>query len=70
MEKMVSYIFGNIETHDRAIVAIAKTLKNQARLNKTVALFAVATGACLYLIDKRIEKLTKEIEELKEAKGE
>ena len=70
MEKMVSYVFGNIENHEKAIGVIAKTLSNQFKFNKTVAFFAVTTTACLYLTNKKIDKLTKEVEELKKTKGE
>jgi len=77
MERMISYIFGNIENHEKAINTIAKVLKQQDRINKTVSWFAVTTTASLWLMHmqrkedlKKIDKLTKEVEAMKEAKGE
>lgn len=77
MEKMISYVFGSMEIHERAIGGIVDTLKKQEAFNKRVALFAMATTACVLVMDiqrkentKKIEKLTKEVEELKTVKGE
>lgn len=77
MEKMIGYIFGNIELHDKAIVAIAQALKSQSKINKTTKAFMLATTAYIVVSDmqrredqKKIDALTKEIKELKEVKGE
>lgn len=70
MEKMISYIFGNIENHEKSIRLIAKCLKNQDRINNATTAFAVMTTAYLYLANKEIKRLSKEVEELKKTKGE
>ena len=77
MEKMISYIFGSMEANEIAIGGIISKLKKQNSFNKKVALFAVACTAYMVLSDasrredlKKIEALTKEVEELKKTKGE
>lgn len=77
MEKMISYIFGNIELHDKAIGNIVKNLNAQAGFNKSVKTLAVVSTAWMVLASVRIrenqekiERLTKEVEELKATKGE
>lgn len=77
MEKMISYIFGNIELHDKAIGSIAKTLRAQANFNKSVKTLTVVSTAWMVLAavrikdqQQKIEELTKEVEELKATKGE
>ena len=73
----LNYIFGNLCSTEKAIRHIGKCLVHQNKINKQFATFALvaATHAVLVNIyiceqDKKIKKLSKEIEELKETKGE
>ena len=77
MEKMISYICGDIHMLKNDMGVVAKILKNQNTINKCVSVVAVLTS--LYMLcdvykdkqyDEKIEKLTKEVEELKKSKGE
>lgn len=77
MEKMISYIFGSMELHERAIGSIIRSLNKQTSFNKSVTLFAIATTSYMIVADarrkedaKKIAKLTKEVEEMKKVKGE
>ena len=63
--------------HTAAIRGIQRVLRNQAKLNRTSAYFLIAVGAYAVIANKRldaqkseIEKLAKEVEELKQMKGE
>lgn len=63
--------------HTAAIRGIQRVLRNQAKWNRTSAYFLIAVGAYAVIANKRldaqkseIEKLTKEVEELKQMKGE
>lgn len=73
----LNYIFGNLRATEGAIGHIGKCLKTQNRINKRFATFALVLAANAALIniyikeqDRKIEKLNKAIEELKELKGE
>lgn len=77
MAEMVNYIFGSLQASEGAVKIIKKTLQRQARFNKTVAAFAIVATAyaitmelCVLEQDKKIEKLSKEIKELKHVKGD
>ena len=74
---MISYIFGSLESSERAIIRIGKCLKHQNRINKSFAMFAIACGIYAVVNEQqrrndiaRMESLTEEIEELKKMKGE
>ena len=70
MPGVMNYIFKCIHVNENAIENIQKTLRSQAKMNRTVTLFAVMTAACIYVQDRQIRKLTEEIKELKQAEGE
>lgn len=73
----LNYIFGRLHTTEEVIVRIGKSLKIQNKINKRFATLALLTSVNVALIaahireqDKKIDRLSKEIEELKEKKGE
>lgn len=77
MGEMMMYFLNNMETTDKRIKALATFAKKQRNANKNVRQFMFATT--IYLVadsiykknqDKRIRNLEKEIEALKEEKGE
>lgn len=70
MEKMIGYIFGSLHNNEQAINNIGKTLKQQHKFNKGMALFSLGVAAYVHLNEKRVKKLNEELEELKETKGE
>lgn len=49
---------------------IHNALRKQNSVNNRVFIFAIATAAYMVVTDKRIHKLEKEVEELKNQKGE
>jgi cell division protein FtsL len=80
MVEMLSYIFRSLKTSEnsiKAIKAIKTTLRNQARINRTVATFALVVAAYAIALEvhtyeqiKKIQNLDNEIKELKRMKGE
>lgn len=77
MENTFNYIFGNLMVNNNAIKQIAKCLKTQSRFNMCMVTFtvfatlgAMSLNAQINEQEEKINKLTKEIEELKETKGE
>ena len=77
MDKTIGYIFGRLEIDEIAIGNIVSKLKKQMSFNKSVTFFAMACKVYMIVADamrkedlKKIEALTKEVEELKETKGE
>jgi len=77
MDKMINYIFGNLQSSSDSIKSIKKTLKTQAKFNRTlnafaftIIIYALMAKTHNYGQDKKIEELSKEIEELKRMKGE
>jgi cell division protein FtsL len=80
MVEMLSYIFRSLKTSEnsiKAIKAIKTTLGNQARINRTVATFALVVAAYAIALEvhtyeqiKKIQNLDNEIKELKRMKGE
>lgn len=63
MPEMFSYIFTCLETHE-------KTIRDQTRFNRNLAVFAVVSSIVIGMQLKRIEKLEEDIKELKKKKGE
>ncbi len=61
MVEMLSYIFGSLKESGNSIKAIKTTLRNQARINRMVAAFALVVAA--YVI-------ANEIKEFKRMRGE
>jgi len=77
MVEMLSYIFGSLKASENSIKNIKTTLRNQARINRTVAAFAlvvasyaIALEVHAYEQNKKIQNLDNEIKELKRMKGE
>ena len=77
MVEMLSYIFGSLKTSENSIKVIKTTLRNQARINRTVAAFALVVAAHAIALEvhtyeqiKKIQNLDNEIKELKRMKGE
>lgn len=74
--EMLSYIFGSLKYSEDNIRKMKKILRVQSKLNGQLAIFAVVTT--VYLIttelkireqEKKLNKLNKEIEELKHVEG-
>lgn len=77
MSEMMNYIFGSMSRSESAIKNINKALRNQAKFNNKVAIFALVMTAYTVLSemdrreqDKEIKKLSNEIKELKRSEGE
>ena len=77
MIEMVGYIFGSLQSSENAIKGIRKTLRTQARFNKSVATLAVVmtayiitVEACTFEQNRKIKQLESEIKELKSKKGD
>lgn len=77
MSEMMNYIFGSMGRSETAIKNINKTLRNQARFNKKMTVFALVITAYAVLSEldrreqeKEIKKLSNEIKELKSSEGE
>lgn len=77
MSEMMNYIFGSMSRSESAIKNMNKALRNQAKFNKKVAIFALVMTAYTVLseIDRReqekeIKRLSNEIKELKRSEGE
>lgn len=77
MNEMIGYIFRSLHSSEKAIKNVTKTLNAQYKFNKSVTSFAIASAALLTvqhirttLMEKELETLRKEIEELKGEKGE
>ena len=49
---------------------ISKQIKDQARFNRGVILISLATTACIYYMQNKIEELSDEVKELKQMRGE
>ena len=58
MHEMIRYIFSSLEATER-------TIRNQAKFNRSIAMFAVIASAYAVLQTKKIQNLEKEIIELK-----
>lgn len=77
MNEMLCYIFSNLKSSEYALKGIGKILSSQAKFNKAVTLFAivatlnvVVTEAELKRQKRKIDKMSKEIEELRHVKGD
>lgn len=77
MNDFINHIFRNIDATDKCLVRIYKTLVWQNKFNKVVALFNIATALNLFAksadskkMQQEIAALRKELDELKESKGE
>lgn len=72
MGEMFSYIFNNMKSTDKILDGIQKVLIAQKAFNRNMTLYAVIMTAYIlanesrrYKQEKKIAKLSKEIEELK-----
>ena len=77
MVEMFNYIFMSLKASENSIKAIKTTLRKQARINRTVAAFALVVVAYTIALEihtyeqnKKIQNLDNEIKELKRMKGE
>jgi len=77
MVEMLSYIFKSLKTSENSIKDIKTILRNQARINRMVATFALVVAAYVIALEvhtyeqnKKIQNLDNEIKELKRMKGE
>ncbi|MBS6180530.1 MAG: hypothetical protein KH921_07055 [Erysipelotrichaceae bacterium] len=77
MGEMMNYIFGSLRSSEAAIKHIQRSLKRQQRFNRNIILctWAMTTYVILTELDRReqnrkIEKLSNEIEELNSSEGE
>lgn len=77
MNEAVGYIFTHLRGTEKIIGSVLKNLKLQKTFNSRVCAFAVATSAFTVVAakqmieqEKKIKKIEKELEELKQTKGE
>lgn len=77
MDKMIGYIFSSLRKTDVALCDIHKAIKAQKSINIRLGWGVLLTTLGLYSMAKRIDeqnktinKLNKDIEELKSEKGE
>lgn len=70
MPEMFSYIFSSLSCSHKAIQCMGKALKQQAQINRSFVIFSLATTYAILAQNKKIEKLSNEIEELKQVEGE
>lgn len=76
MNEMIRYIFGSMQSQERSMKNVKKTLRMQAKTNTWLTLFTVVSTACMVTAEvKRLEMMAEikalkdEIEELKHAEG-
>jgi hypothetical protein len=76
-EKTTEYVFGELTNQrdfnyyvSKVATRTSKALTSQTKFNKAVVLLSWMGIAYLYFNQKKISKLTKEVEELKQMKGE
>ncbi len=72
MDEMISYIFSTMKSSEKMLRGIQKVLLNQKTFNRNMTIYAVITTGYIFANelkcleqDKKIAKLSKEIEELK-----
>ena len=77
MDEMIAYIFNTMGATKKEFHDIWRNLKWQRGFNTRITLIVAGCAAGLYLVEKRrkeqnkkIDALSKEVEELKAAKGE
>ncbi len=76
MDKMINYIFSTLHDSENTVKFMKKQLQLQSRFNRKFTNFTLIITAYVivseihnYERDRKIEKLSKEIEELKRMKG-
>ena len=81
MNEMMNYIFSRLQLSDNSMRDVVNTLKKQSKVNKRVRIALLGVCVGLYvsnlsqlkqaaLLNERIKKMEKEIEELKSLEGE
>lgn len=70
MERMVAYVFGNLQKSENDIKLIKRCLKSQFKLNKCLTLMTILGSICIINNELNIKRLEREIKELKKTKGE
>lgn len=77
MAEIMGYICGNLQITEKRLNAVAKALRSQNKINKSVTLFMIVSTINMITAAmeqqaqaERIRKLEKEIEELKRPEGE
>lgn len=77
MDEMIRYIFTSLRNSDATTYAVAKALKKQYAVNRTVACFAMSAALCMAIQDmeiralrERVYEMKKDIKELKKTKGD
>lgn len=77
MVMVINYIFESSQASSEAIKSMKKTLRDQARFNRMLTIFAFTVTTYAFMVkihnyeqDNKIEELINEIEELKRMKGE
>lgn len=77
MGEVMNYIFRSLQSSERRVDIISRTIGRQRKFNKSVTFFAVAVTANIIIgeVERReqavkIKKLESEIEELKRLEGE
>lgn len=77
MGEVMNYIFRSLQSSERRLDVVSRTIGRQRKFNKSVTFFAVAVTANIIIgeVERReqavkIKKLESEIEELKRLEGE
>ena len=81
MNEMMNYIFSRLQLSDNSMRDVVNTLKKQSKVNKRVRIALLGVRVGLYvsnlsqlkqaaLLNEKIKKMEKEIEELKSLEGE
>lgn len=77
MDEMIAYIFNTMSATKKEFHDIWRNLNHQRGVNTRLTLITVACAAGIYIVERRrreqsrkLDVLTKEIQELKAAKGE
>lgn len=77
MCEMMRYIFGGLQSSEVAVKRIQRILQKQQKFNRHAVLCTCVMVACIVLTEldrqeqnRKIEKLSKDIEELKRSEGE
>lgn len=77
MNEMIGYIFKSLSNSENSLRHIRKVLRNQAKTNNLISAFMLATAAYVITMElrnaeqhRKIEKLSKKLDELEYAEGE
>lgn len=77
MNKTMIYILGKLPDGESTTLLLASIMKTQAKCNKKIVLVSMITLYYIFISEKRftnqkkqIEKISRELKELKQMKGE